>query len=116
MDKNTGIGMGLILLVIIGFMYFNCPSEAQLKAQQRAMDSIAAVQQKAKLAAADKEEKTKAAQAIFDTNDPDSVKASKMHNLFGDFAANCVGTNKTVVLENSKIRVELATQEALPLR
>jgi YidC/Oxa1 family membrane protein insertase len=110
MDKNTGIGMGLILLVIIGFMYFNRPSEAQLKAQQRAMDSIAAVQQKAKLAAADKEEKTKAAQAIFDTNDPDSVKASKMHNLFGDFAANCVGTNKTVVLENSKIRVELATR------
>ena len=44
MDKNTLIGMLLMGLVIFGFMWLNKPSEAELAARQRQMDSIAAVQ------------------------------------------------------------------------
>lgn len=45
MDKNTVIGFLLIIAVIIGFSYFNRPSEEQIR-QQRTQDSISAVQQK----------------------------------------------------------------------
>ena len=45
MDKNTLIGMLLMGVVIFGFMWLQQPSEAELAARQRQMDSIAAVQQ-----------------------------------------------------------------------
>ena len=45
MDKNTVIGFLLIIAVIIGFSYFNRPSEEQIR-QQRTQDSISAVKQK----------------------------------------------------------------------
>lgn len=45
MDKNTLIGMLLMGVVIFGFMWLQQPSEAELAARQRQMDSIAAIQQ-----------------------------------------------------------------------
>ena len=45
MDKNTLIGMLLMGVVIFGFMWLQQPSEAEMAARQRQLDSIAAVQQ-----------------------------------------------------------------------
>ncbi|MDE6693400.1 MAG: membrane protein insertase YidC [Muribaculaceae bacterium] len=50
MDKNTLTGMLLMVLVIFGFMWFNKPSEAEIKAKQEAIEE-AARQQAAQAAA-----------------------------------------------------------------
>lgn len=44
MDKNTIIGMLLMVAVVFGFMYFQTPSEAEIE-RQKQQDSIANVQQ-----------------------------------------------------------------------
>ena len=45
MDKNTIIGLVIIFLILIGFSYFNRPSEEQVREMQR-QDSIAKVEQR----------------------------------------------------------------------
>ena len=45
MDKNTIIGLLLMMAVIFGFTWLTSPSEAERAEQQRIQDSIAAVSQ-----------------------------------------------------------------------
>ena len=54
MDKNTIIGFVLIFGIIVGFSWFNRPTEEQIAEQKRYRDSVALIefekaQQKAKL-------------------------------------------------------------------
>jgi YidC/Oxa1 family membrane protein insertase len=44
MDKNSAIGLSLILLIFVGFSIYNQPSDEQIAAAKRGRDSIAAVQ------------------------------------------------------------------------
>ena len=46
MDKNTIIGFTLIAAVLIGFSWWNQPSEEEIKAQQEQIEREAAAQQK----------------------------------------------------------------------
>ena len=69
MDKNTIIGFTLIAAVLIGFSWWNQPSEEEIKAQQEQIEREAAAQQKkdadaARIAARGQEE---LAQALRDT-------------------------------------------------
>ena len=47
MDRNTITGFVLIALVLIGFSWFNSPSEEELKAQQEEIAKAEAEQKKA---------------------------------------------------------------------
>ena len=47
MDKNTIIGFVLIAAVLIGFSWYNRPTEEELKAQQEQVEKQKAEQQKA---------------------------------------------------------------------
>ena len=44
MDKKSIIGIVLIFLIVLGFSYFNRPSDEEVARAQRQRDSIAAVQ------------------------------------------------------------------------
>ena len=46
MDRNTLVGFGLIFAIIIGFAYFNQPSDQEVQALKRERDSIALVKQR----------------------------------------------------------------------
>ena len=46
MDKNTITGLVLIAILLVAFSIWSRPSQEQLEAQQRYMDSIAMVQQR----------------------------------------------------------------------
>ena len=61
MDRNTLIGFVLIGLVLIGFSWYNQPSQEEIEAYQRQQDSIAAVQQDREVKKAMAEAERKAA-------------------------------------------------------
>ena len=65
MDKNTIIGLIIIFLILIGFSYFNRPSEEQRREMMR-QDSIARVEQQKRELAAQKlrQETQEAEQAV----------------------------------------------------
>jgi YidC/Oxa1 family membrane protein insertase len=98
MDKNTVIGLSLILAILVGFSIFNKPSQEQLDAQRarEIQDSIAMVQQLEKAAAV--EEKIQE-DSIVSTANEDSLK--KVH--YGLFANFTQGEITTDSIENDKL-------------
>lgn len=112
MDKNTVIGFILIGVVLVLFVWFNRPSEEQIKAQQRYNDSVARVEQTA-LAQIDQ---AKAAAALAPTTAadtvglPDSVREERLRGTYGAFARAAVGTEEFVTLENDKVEVRISTK------
>lgn len=102
MDKNTIIGFVLILALIIGFSWYNRPSEEEIQRQRQIQDSIANVQLEQRIAA----EQHKMEQAKADT-------ASVIAESLGVFAPFAAGTDTSYILENSKIKVELSSKGAV---
>ncbi|MCF0199621.1 MAG: membrane protein insertase YidC, partial [Bacteroidaceae bacterium] len=100
MDKNTIAGFFLIALVLIGFSWWNRPSETELQEMAR-QDSIAQVEQQ-------KAEKAQALQA--------QQAAERRQALVADstslFFANRGGESTDVVLENDLVKLTLSTQGA----
>ena len=96
MDKNTITGFALIALVLIGFSWWNRPSEAELIEAAR-QDSIAQVEMaKAMEKAAEIE-----AQAAVDTAEVDSSMA---------FFNNMSGEGKEITLQNELVAITLNTK------
>src|ERR1035437_2203249 len=103
MDRNTILGAALIFAILIGFRYFNKPSEKQIEAAKHTRDSIEQVQ------ALDQKEISKVAkldsiQALAATSfKGDSLNLSAENALkekFGVFASASVGKEKFNVIEN----------------
>lgn len=99
MDKNTIIGLVIIFLILIGFSYFNRPSEEQMREMQR-QDSIARVeQQKMEIAAAKRQQEMEAAahgNASGIINDSVFMQDSLAEQLY--------------TLENDKIKLNISTR------
>ena len=111
MDKNTWIGFLLIAGIIVGFSFLQRPSKEQLAERQRQYDSIALVRQAAaeaqliadQLAAAEQAKADSAFQA-----ERSDLLLQQMQAAYGNFAPAAQGEDKTVVLENSKLRLHIA--------
>ena len=96
MDKNTITGLVIIFLILIGFSYFTRPSEEQVRVMQRQQDSIARVErERMELAARQQQEKDNAA-----------AVAVQKDTIFSQDSLE----NKTIILENDKVRLHIATQ------
>jgi len=98
MNRDTLIGFLLIGLVLIGFSWYNQPSQEDID-YQRQQDSIAAVQQdrQAKKAMAEAERKAKAEETA--KNDTTALFYSALN-----------GQSQNVVLKNQKVELTFATK------
>ncbi len=98
MDKNTVIGFILIACVLIGFSWWNRPSEEEIKAQQELVEKEEAAR---KQAAAQKkaEEAKKTAQ-----------KALALEDSTALFHSALKGTASDIVLKNDKLELTLSTK------
>ncbi|MFY9307672.1 MAG: membrane protein insertase YidC [Bacteroidia bacterium] len=112
MDKNSIIGLVVIAGILIGWMWMSKPSAEEIARQQQVRDSIAMVEEAAKAkaeaakqAAAAIPMDTTAARASFD-----SVMTAMLKKAYGDFADASVGENKTIVLENEVMKVNVAAK------
>ena len=98
MNRDTLIGFVLIGIVLIGFSWWNQPSQEQIEQYQRQQDSIEAVQRDAKvkeaMAAAEKQAEAEAAKA-------DSTAL---------FYQALNGTAEDIILKNEKLQLTLSTK------
>jgi YidC/Oxa1 family membrane protein insertase len=117
MDKNSAIGLSLILLIFIGFSYLNQPSEEEIAAAKRARDSVAAVQleqrqeQDAPIIREAMEEAVQAEEVEVN----DSIVKVELASKLGAFAAAAEGEDGVIVLENDVLRMEVSRKGGHPL-
>lgn len=117
MDRNSVIGLLLIGVVLIGFMFLNQPSKEQLEAMKHQRDSIAAVDSMnlaAKMAEIKKQQEaaaTVAATAVPDSlANNDSSIAAQHEQMLGVFAAAGTGTENFRTLENELVKIEISSK------
>ncbi|MEO8067359.1 MAG: membrane protein insertase YidC [Flavobacteriales bacterium] len=133
MDKNTLIGIALIVLIVIGYGIYTAPSAEERAAQQERIDHQA--DSLAALVALDakKEAETKAlnvAKATEVVQLPDSLLNDSTVNLdslrsavevkervdrYGIFQGALGGTPENILLENNDLEVRISTQGAKPV-
>ena len=98
MDKNTVTGFLLIAAVLIGFTWWNQPSQEQME-EVRKQDSIAQVQQKIQAEKKAKEQEKQKA-----------VEMAALADSTAAFHAALQGTAKDVILKNDKLELTLSTK------
>ena len=99
MNRDTLIGFLLIGLVLIGFSWYNQPSQEEVEAYQRQQDSIAAVKK-------DKEVKQK----IADAESKAEAEAAAQGDTTALFYAALNGQSSQVVLSNGKVELTFDTK------
>ncbi len=114
MNKNSIIGFVLIGAIMIGYTYWFTPSASELAEQQRVADSIAQVEQvrqeaeKAKLTQLEQEATPE--QPAAQIADPQSNDITSLRDKYADFAGAAIGEEKTTVLENDLVKIELSNK------
>ncbi|MFZ1687762.1 MAG: membrane protein insertase YidC [Flavobacteriales bacterium] len=133
MDKNTLIGLGLIVLIVIGYGIYTAPSKAERERELHVADSIANVLAEQVAVEAKKEaeakavEDTRTAEAV---SVPDSLVGDSTLNIdslrtaqevkerldrFGIFHGATAGTPENIVLENDDLELRVSTNGARPV-
>ena len=107
MDRNTIIGMVLIIIVLIGFGYLNRPSQESLEAARRKQDSIAQVEFQRQIAETQKEQNRKT-ETIVVTDSISSTNIDK--DKLGVFAPGSTGEEQFITLENNLMKVKVSTK------
>jgi YidC/Oxa1 family membrane protein insertase len=125
MDRNTIIGMLLLVLLFFLYVKINAPSPEEIEEQKRIQDSIRQVELEQKrldsleqLGVADsarnlsykgKSEKKKAAS---ESSPDDSLLNEKLRAEFGNYANHLSGTEEELTLENEHLLVTLTNKGA----
>lgn len=97
MDKNSIIGLVLIFLILIGYAWYNQPSDAEIQAMKQRQDSIALAQ--------------KTADSLYMVqHQVDSIKAtvydsSAARTQFGTFASFTNGNEQFTTIENAELKL-----------
>ena len=99
MNRDTVIGFVLIALVLIGFSWWNTPSQEQMD-EQRRQDSIAAVMQEQ---AQKKEQADRAARQA-------QAEAAAKGDSTAMFFSALNGSEEQIVLKNSKVELTFSTK------
>ncbi len=118
MDKNTIIGLVLILGIFVGFSIYNTPSQEERERIQHQRDSITIVQlQNARIQDSLQRLRTEnttaqkeAVQEASQTNDGESLAKSKLADKLGSFAGSGMGEEKFFIIENEKLKIKISNK------
>ncbi len=114
MDRNTVIGLVLIVGILMLWGVVFKPSQQQVEADKRKRDSIMLVQQ---------QEQTKQQQQIAKQDTlkdknvsqlADSSKNKDLKDKFGSFAASVKDTNEFITLENNLLKIKFSAKGGRP--
>ncbi|MBI5541914.1 MAG: membrane protein insertase YidC [Bacteroidia bacterium] len=120
MNKNTIIGIILIVGIFAIFALINQPSEKDLAEAARQRDSVEKVINDSLKAVALQQSTATNSAPVLTSNDStdvlsaDSLKEKKNEELFGSFSKAAEGSQKFLTLENNKIKVTLSTLGGRP--
>ena len=116
-DKNTLIGILLLLAIFVGFSIFTRPSKEEVERQRRYRDSIAQVQQEQYQQellkqAADSIRMAQAQSLDTIAEISDSARAEILSSTFGDFASSSAGVESDIILANNLLHITLNSKGA----
>ncbi len=113
MDRNSIIGLVLIVGILIVFGIMSQPSKDQVEARKLAQDSMLIAQQAE--AAKQKEISTlRDSISIKEAQLPDSIKNRKLSDQYGVFASSSNDSNQFITIENELLKVKLSTKGGRP--
>lgn len=103
MDKNTLIGLLLIVAVVVGFNYLNKPSEEQLARQKAYNDSIALVQQKQQKIS----QATITTDKILTEEKANAIEndSARKEDLFGVYSPSATGQEEFYTVESELLKL-----------
>ncbi len=104
MDRNTIIGLVTIFLILIGFSYFNKPSQEQIEQAKRRNDSLAIVRSEQEREIRDQQ--LAAAKKVVVS---DSIEVADQELRFGSFAGSVKGEQQFITLENDLVKLKIST-------
>ncbi len=111
MDKNSLIGIVLILGILIGWSVWMTPSKEELAQQRHIQDSIYRANRERFV----KDSISMAEANAVMTSQSESVKDdsyANLYNQYGSFANAATGDNRTWTLENEILKVDLSSRGA----
>ncbi len=127
MDRNSIIGILLIIAILFGYQYLTMPSAEERALMQHEQDSIAevAIQKQADhadSALAEQQQQVKNATLVApvdtglvaDSLNTDSLLAAKQHDRLGIFGPSASGHNEVVTISNENLQVAINTFGARP--
>ena len=135
MDRNSVIGIVLIVAILFGYTWYTMPSEEELAAQQRSIDSLAtlelekrAKEESAALELKERGDSGVVAQGIVDTSITqedrllaaadsalvDSLRSAALAQKFSVFQPASQGTAEEVTIANDHLQVSISTHGARP--
>lgn len=106
MDKNSWIGLLLIMAILLGWSYFTRPSEAEMQRMRERRDSIARVEQQRQLEIELQKSEAAAQAQIVSSEASDSAASEMLRNQYGDFAACAAGEREFYTVENNLMSVK----------
>jgi len=122
MDRNSVIGLLLIGALLIGYTWYNRPSDAELAEQQRIQDSIATAQQDVELnvdAEPMPSDKLETDLAPSDTLGKDSLlmqqQEAEMQARYGIFAGVASGSEEFTHVETEKLKLKFSNKGGFPV-
>lgn len=109
MDKNTIIGLVLIMAVIFGFSWLNQPSKEEMARRRQVQDSIAAVNEANMLRQRQLERRQEIADSLAAIGAA-SLDSTCLAQNYGSFASAAIGVEEETVVENGKIRLTFSNR------
>lgn len=111
MDKNSWLGLVLIVGIMITWGYFTKPSEEELTKQKQVRDSIETVRVNEKIKQIQFKEQSKQVATIgADVVKSDEKIDSDMQQLYGDFASAALGEREFTTVENNFFKIQFLNQ------
>jgi len=124
MDRNSIIGLIIIVLILIIYGIVNKPSKEEIQEQQRIQDSLRRARQEQVEQQKEREEAREEASAGTQTEEREEQTATTQStgtdtdsldkNRFGSFASAASGDKKMIVLENDRVKVKISTRGGRP--
>lgn len=113
MDKKSLIGLGLIAVILIGWLYISGPTKEQIARSKFVKDSVELALKEAELIEAKNVIKRQKEQDSIKALAPaisDSLKNLALTSTYKDFAISAKGTSELVTIENENIKAYIATK------
>jgi len=112
MDKKSLIGLGLIAVILMIWLWMSGPSKEQIARNKQIKDSVELATKVAQVA---EEAKLAAAKLAKDTLKPvtelsDSAKKAIASSLYKDFSVATTGKAELVTLENENVKIYISTK------
>ncbi|MDR3093200.1 MAG: membrane protein insertase YidC [Bacteroidales bacterium] len=115
MDRNTIIGLLLIIGILVGSSLWSRPSKEEMERLKHKRDSIALINQAEQARLAEEIQRAQQLQpSDRDTTVADSTRQQQLKDAFGAFSSAASGENRKITMENDLIKVTFATRGGRP--